>query len=160
MICRSLRLSLQLKTSHKFISIAAVSGFHLTIYSPLYFIFYFWHFWYKSSACHFKLFFQAKFNFKINRHKKEMFACFFFFWTSGDLWDVSGKKKKRRGGKKGSQNYFCVSTFFSFLPTQILLLIKLEFASNCLSLDSTLSSPSFQYWKKGSDFSVIFHKHS
>lgn len=63
-ICRSLCFTLQLKTSHKFISISTVSGFHLTIYSPLHFIFSFWHFQYKSSACHFKLLFQPKFNLK------------------------------------------------------------------------------------------------
>lgn len=56
MICRSLCFFLRLsKTSHKFASISTVSGLHLTIYSPLDFLFSFWHFQYKSSACHFKL---------------------------------------------------------------------------------------------------------
>lgn len=74
MICRSLCFFLQLSnTSHKFASISTVSGLHFTIYSPLHFLFFFWHFQYKCLASHFKLLFQTKFNFKIVWKQKTVF---------------------------------------------------------------------------------------
>lgn len=129
MICRSLCFSLQLKTSHKFISISTVSGFHLTIYSPLHFIFSFWHFQNESSACHFKLFFQPKFNFKISRKQKGTFVWGFFLnqWRFvGCFREKKKRERERRGrGKKEAQMTFVSPLFFPFLSTQILLLAKL-----------------------------------
>jgi len=108
MICGSLCFFLQLTiTSHKSASVSTVSGLHLTIYSPLHFLFFFWRFQYKISVYHFKLYFQTKFNFKIDWKQKGVFY-------SGQCRFVGSLFQQ----KKWSQDYSHLSYLSLYLPNQ------------------------------------------